>query len=223
MNNLTALSQDFTEDEETNFITNPNLNKKFNIDPPLNLAVLASGKGSNFEAINRAIKIGKLDAKINLLIVNNKDCLARKKASDYGIHCEYIDHRKFQDRNTYDESIVNTLKKFDIDTVIMAGWMRIVTSTLINAFPDRIINIHPSLLPSFKGGNAINQALLAGVKITGCTAHKVIKEVDSGEILAQAAIKITKDDNLETLTKKIQEQEHKILPYAISILGSYLR
>ncbi len=109
------------------------------------------------------------------------------------------------------------MRRYDVDWVILAGWMRVVTSTFIDAFPNKIINIHPSLLPSFKGIHAVEQALEAGVKITGCTVHLVCLEVDSGEILIQAAVPILPDDTAETLHARIQIQEHRILPQAIAL------
>ncbi|WP_320664494.1 phosphoribosylglycinamide formyltransferase [Prochlorococcus sp. MIT 1223] len=191
--------------------------------PPLRLAVLASGKGSNLEAIIKAIRQRKLYAEVVILIVNNENCNARVIASEHGIKCIYTDHRNFTDRISYDQNLVDILKRTDIDGIVMAGWMRIVSPLFIEAFPNRLINVHPSLLPSFKGSNAIKKALLSKAKITGCTIHKVIDEVDSGEIIAQAAVLISEDDDENSLKEKIQFQEHKLLPIAISIIGNEWR
>ncbi|MBE9190655.1 phosphoribosylglycinamide formyltransferase [Gloeocapsopsis crepidinum LEGE 06123] len=187
------------------------------IEVPLKLGILASGNGSNFAAVAEAIAQGKLNAHIQVLIYNNPEAKAAQRAQEQGIPATLLNHRDFPSREDLDAQIVKTLREYDVEWVIMAGWMRIVTPFLINAFPNRIINIHPSLLPSFKGVRAIEQALAAKVKITGCTAHFVTLEVDSGEILLQAAVPILPDDTLETLHARIQVQEHRILPQAIAL------
>ena len=186
------------------------------INPKIKIAIMASGNGSNFEAIVKSRNNRRINVDVALLIVNKEKCPAINKAKFYGIDYIYIDHRKYNDRETYDKEILRILREHNVEAIIMAGWMRIVTSVLIKAYNNKIINIHPSLLPSFKGTNSIKRALNSGVKITGCTVHKVIEEIDSGEILAQAAVKINNNDNLESLTKKIQSLEHVILPKAIS-------
>ena len=184
---------------------------------PLQLGVMASGSGTNFEAVAKAIAEGKLNAEIKVLIYNNPQAKVKERAEKYHIPTILIDHREYQQRSSLDREIVASLKAYGVDWVVMAGWMRIVTQVLINGYPERIINIHPSLLPSFKGIRAIEQALAAKVKITGCTAHLVSLEVDSGTILMQAAVPILQDDTLETLHARIQLQEHHILPQAISL------
>ncbi len=180
------------------------------------LAVLASGSGSNLEAIASAIANGKLQAKIAIVIYNEPDAFAKQRAEKFGIPAILVNHRDYKSRKDLDRAIIDLLKQYNIDLVIMAGWMRIVTQVLIDAFPERILNIHPSLLPSFKGIQAIEQAFNYGVKITGCTVHLLSLEVDSGKILKQAAVPILPDDNLETLQKRIQVQEHIIYPEAIA-------
>ncbi len=184
---------------------------------PLKLGVLASGSGSNFEAIAQAIADRQLNAKIHVLIYNNPGAKAAERAARWNIPAVLLNHRDFASREALDEAIVQTLRDHDVEWVIMAGWMRIVTDSLIDAFCDRVINIHPSLLPSFKGAHAIQQAFTAGVKITGCTVHLVRLEVDSGPILMQAAVPILPDDTVETLQARIQVQEHRIFPRAIAI------
>jgi phosphoribosylglycinamide formyltransferase 1 len=185
---------------------------------PLMLGIMASGSGSNFAAVADAIATGKLTAKIAVLIYNNPDIKAIEIAKQYDIPAVLLDHRTFNTRTELDLEIVSTLDRYGVECVVMAGWMRVVTSVLIDAFPDRIINIHPSLLPSFPGIKAIEQALAAGVKITGCTVHLVAPEVDSGPILIQAAVPIFPDDTPTTLHARIQAQEHRILPQAIASL-----
>lgn len=187
---------------------------------PLQLGVMASGSGTNFEAVAKAIAEGKLNAEIKVLIYNNPQAKVKERAKKYHIPTILIDHREYQQRESLDHEIVAVLKAYGVDWVIMAGWMRIVTQVLINGYPERIINIHPSLIPSFKGIRAIEQALAAKVKITGCTAHLVSLEVDSGKILMQAAVPVLPDDTLETLHARIQLQEHHILPQAIMIASA---
>jgi phosphoribosylglycinamide formyltransferase-1 len=186
-------------------------------DFPLKLGIMASGNGSNFEAVAQAIHDGQLNAQIQVLIYNNPGIKAVARAEKWGVPAALLNHRDYKRREDLDTAIVETLQHYEVEWLIMAGWMRIVTPVLINAFPDRIINIHPSLLPSFKGVKAIEQALEAGVKITGCTVHLVCPEVDSGAILLQAAVPVLPDDTPETLHARIQVQEHRILPQAIAL------
>ncbi|GBO54405.1 phosphoribosylglycinamide formyltransferase [Pseudanabaena sp. lw0831] len=180
------------------------------------LGVLASGSGSNFEAIAFAIENGELQAKIALVIYNEPDAFAKQRAEKFGIPAILVNHRDYKSRQSLDRAIIDILKQYHVDLVIMAGWMRIVTQVLIDAFPERILNIHPSLLPSFKGIHAIEQAFNYGVKVTGCTVHLLSLEVDSGKILKQAAVPVLPDDTLEDLQKRIQVQEHIIYPEAIA-------
>jgi len=183
----------------------------------LKLGVMASGSGTNFEAIAQAIADGELHARIQVLIYNNPGAKVVARAERWGIPAVLLNHRDYASREDLDAAIAQTLRDYGAEWVIMAGWMRIVTDVLINAFPNRVINIHPSLLPSFKGAHAIEQAFKAGVRITGCTAHLVCLEVDSGPILMQAAVPILPGDTLETLQARIQVQEHRIFPKAIAI------
>ena len=180
------------------------------------LAVLASGSGSNLEAIAKAIVNGELKAKIAVVIYNEPDAFARQRAEKFNIPAILVNHRDYKSRKALDLAIIDILKQYNVDLVIMAGWMRIVTQVLIDAFPERILNIHPSLLPSFKGIHAIEQAFNYGVKITGCTVHLLSLEVDSGKILKQAAVPVFPDDTLDDLQKRIQVQEHIIYPEAIA-------
>ncbi|MBW4693055.1 MAG: phosphoribosylglycinamide formyltransferase [Lyngbya sp. HA4199-MV5] len=189
---------------------------------PLKLGVMASGSGSNFEAIAQAIADQKLNAQVNVLLYNNPGAKAAARADRWGIPAILLNHREFASREALDGAIVETLQQHEVEWVIMAGWMRIVTPILINAFPRRILNIHPSLLPSFKGNRAVEQALAAGVKITGCTVHLVVPDVDSGDIIMQAAVPVLPDDTLETLHDRIHVQEHRIFPQAIALAASQL-
>ncbi|MDJ0661191.1 MAG: phosphoribosylglycinamide formyltransferase [Crocosphaera sp.] len=199
------------------FISPQLSNEDLKLETPLKLGVLASGSGTNFEAIAKAINQQKLNATIPLLIYNNPKATVKEKAAALNIESKLLNHREFKDREDLDHAIVNLFKSYQVDWVIMAGWMRIVTPILLEAFPNHVINIHPSLLPSFKGIKAIEQALKAGVKITGCTVHLASLEVDSGPILLQAAVPILPNDTPETLHERIQIQEHKIFPLAIAL------
>lgn len=196
------------------------------IDPPLQpptplrLGLMASGSGSNVEAIAKAIASSHLNATIQVVIYNNPDAKVADRAARLGIPKVLLNHRTFSSREQLDEAIVQTLQQHQVEWVIMAGWMRIVTPVLIDAFPQRILNIHPSLLPSFPGAHAVEQAIAAGVKITGCTVHWVVPEVDSGPIIMQAAVPVLADDTVESLHQRIQIQEHQIFPRAIAIAAS---
>ncbi len=198
-------------------LISPSLGQVALDQPPIKLGVMASGSGSNFEAIAQAISDRQLNAKINVLIYNNPGAAVSDRATRWGVPAVLVNHREFNSREDLDRAIVQTLQSADVDWVIMAGWMRIVTPVLIQAFDQRILNIHPSLLPSFKGNRAIEQALEAGVKITGCTVHIVVPKVDSGEIIMQAAVPVLPDDTVETLQNRIHDQEHRIFPPAIAL------
>jgi phosphoribosylglycinamide formyltransferase 1 len=200
-----------------NFISPQLSSKELELEYPLKLGILASGSGTNFEAIVQAIQEGKLNAEISVLIYNNPGAKVKERAQRLNIQTVLLNHRKFKQRGDLDRAIVETLQQHQVEWVVMAGWMRIVTHVLLQAYPNHVINIHPSLLPSFKGIRAVEQALAAGVKITGCTAHIASLEVDSGLILSQAAVPILPNDTPETLQARIQVQEHIIFPQAIAL------
>ncbi len=191
--------------------------------PKIRLGVLASGNGSNFEYIIKSIQNKQLNAEISILIVNNPNCLAIKKAIKYKIPYLIINHRDCNSRLEHDMLVLEKLEDLSVELVVMAGWMRIVGEELINSFTNRLINIHPSLLPSFKGVDAIQQAIDNRVTITGCTVHYVQKEVDSGSIIIQAAVPIKENDSKETLKQRIQKMEHIILPLAIAKVAKNIR
>jgi len=191
------------------------------------LGVLASGSGSNFAAIAQALSQTdsrtsartddfKTELKISVLIYNNPQAYAAQRAKDLNIPTVLLDHREYASREELDQSISEVLKAYKVDLVIMAGWMRVITQVLLDAFPNRLLNIHPSLLPSFPGIRAIEQALAYGVKITGCTVHVVSLEVDRGPILEQAAVEILSTDTAASLQAKIQMEEYRIYPKAIA-------
>ncbi|TVQ51014.1 MAG: phosphoribosylglycinamide formyltransferase [Spirulina sp. DLM2.Bin59] len=183
----------------------------------LRLGVLASGSGSNFEAIAQAIAAQTLNAQVQVLIYNNPKARAAERAAQYHVPAVLLNHRHYPHREDLDGEIVKVLQAHNVEWVIMAGWMRIVTAVLLDAYPNRVLNIHPSLLPSFPGIHGVEQALAAGVKITGCTVHFAALEVDSGPIIMQAAVPILPEDTATTLHARIQRQEHRIYPEAIAL------
>ena len=191
--------------------------------PKIRLGVLASGNGSNFEYIIKSIQNKQLNAEISILIVNNPNCLAIKKAIKYKIPYVIINHRDCYSRLEHDMLVLKKLEDLSVELVVMAGWMRIVGEEIINRFENRLINIHPSLLPSFKGVDAIQQAIDNRVTITGCTVHYVQKEVDSGSIIIQAAVPVKEDDSKKALKLRIQKMEHIILPLAIAKVAKNIR
>jgi len=198
------------------------VNSGINSDP-ISLGVLASGSGSNLESIATAIHNGQLNAKIQVLIYNNPNAFVRERAERLGIPSVLLNHRDYKSREELDAAIIDVLREAKVDLVIMAGWMRVVTEVLIQAFPDRILNIHPSLLPSFPGIHAVKQALDYGVKIAGCTVHIVSLAVDRGPILLQAAVEVLPDDTEASLQKRIQVQEHLIYPKSIALHAQKLK
>jgi phosphoribosylglycinamide formyltransferase 1 len=183
---------------------------------------MASGNGSNFEALVRACRRGSPNAEVVLLLVNNPGCGAIARAERLAIPWQLVDHRHQPSREALDQQLIASLQPQAVDLVVMAGWMRIVTPVLIAAFPNRLVNIHPSLLPSFRGLNAVGQALAAGVTLTGCTAHLVGEAVDAGPILVQAAVPVLAGDDAISLGQRIQRQEHRILPLAVQLAAERL-
>lgn len=183
----------------------------------LKLGVLASGSGSNFGAIAQAIANQALNAQIQVLIYNRPRAQVADRAAEFQIPAILLNHRHYGSREELDQAIVETFRAHAVDWVIMAGWMRIVTPVLLDAFRDRTLNIHPSLLPSFPGIRGVEQALAAGVTVTGCTVHFAHLEVDSGPIVMQAVVPILPGDTAQTLHARIQVQEHRIYPIAIAL------
>lgn len=183
----------------------------------LNLGVLASGRGSNFQAIIDAIGAGNLNASIKLLIVDNPDAYAIERAKKHFIEYLYINPRDFKSKDEFFLNIADELKNRYVELVILAGFMRIVRKPLIDAFPNRIMNIHPALLPSFPGLHSQKQALDYSVRISGCTVHFVDEGMDTGPIIIQAAVPVSPDDTEETLSERILKLEHKIFPEAIRL------
>ncbi len=185
----------------------------------IKLGVLASGRGSNFQAIIDAIEAGRLDAGISILITDRKDAFAIERAKRHGIDYLHIDPKEFKDRDTYFSHIADELRRRGVELVILAGFMRVVGKSLIEPFRNRIMNIHPALLPSFPGLHAQKQAVDYGARISGCTVHFVDEGMDTGPIIIQAAVPVFDGDTEESLSDRILKQEHKIFPMAIQLFA----
>ena len=181
------------------------------------LAIFISGRGSNFRAIAEHVKSGEIAAEIVVVISDNPDANGLKYAHENGYETRVFEFKKDIDRNEYFESIINYLSDKDIDLVVLAGFMRVVSKNFIDKYKNRIINIHPALLPSFPGTHAQRQALEYGVKISGCTVHFVDTGVDSGPIIKQAAVEVKDDDTEDTLADRILQKEHIIFPEAVKL------
>ena len=210
-------------DKSFNYIISPEISEFRRFSPKLKIGVLASGEGTNFQELINLSRKGVLDIDIKVLITNKEDSGCIKRAGNAGIPCKIIIAKDFSQKELFEFEIINNLINYDIELVVMAGWMKIVSPFFINKFKNKIINIHPSLLPAYKGASAIKDCLLKGSKITGCSVHFVEEEVDSGSLIMQAALSIFNDDNIETLSKKIQLLEHIILPHSISHAGNLIR
>lgn len=179
------------------------------------IAVLISGRGSNLQAIIDAIARGELAATIAVVVSNRADAAGLLRAREAGVESQVLDHRQHADRSSYDGAMVELLKARDVSLVCLAGFMRLVGPTLLAAFPNAVLNIHPSLLPSFPGVDAQRQALDHGVRYAGATVHLVTAELDNGPIVAQAAVPVLDDDTRDTLAARILIEEHKLYPEAI--------
>jgi phosphoribosylglycinamide formyltransferase 1 len=185
----------------------------------LRLAVLASGRGSNLQAIIEAIEKGSLDATLAVVISNKVEAPVLDRARKHGAPAVFLDPKATPDREAYDAAILEYLKKCDVGLVALAGYMKIVTRVLIAAYPNRIMNIHPSLLPAFPGLKAQQQALDWGVKVSGCTVHFVTEGVDAGPIIRQATVPVLEGDTAESLEARILTEEHRIYPEAIQLFA----
>jgi phosphoribosylglycinamide formyltransferase-1 len=183
----------------------------------IKIGVLASGRGSNFQSIINAIENKEIDAEIVLLITDNPEAYAIKRAINHGIEFIVMIPDNYPSKDLYFKEIANEFRKRKVDLVVLAGFMRIVKKPLIEAFPMKIMNIHPALLPSFPGLHSQKQAIEYGVKISGCTVHFVDEGMDTGPIIIQAAVPVFHDDTDETLSERILKMEHKIFPEAIKL------
>jgi phosphoribosylglycinamide formyltransferase-1 len=183
----------------------------------LTLGVLASGSGSNFQSIVNNIESGQLNARVAVLITDKPDAYAIERAKKHNIEHLLLKLKDFPDKNAYYSHIADELKKRGVDLVILAGFMRVVGKTLIDRYRNKVMNIHPALLPSFPGLHGQKQAADYSVKISGCTVHFVDEGMDTGPIIIQAAVPAYHDDTEETLGARILKEEHKIFPYAIKL------
>jgi len=177
---------------------------------PLRLGVLVSGTGSNLQAILDAIAAGTLNARVELVISNRPGVQALERARAAGVEALAISHKEFAQREAFDQALVSALREADVNWIVLAGFMRVLTPHFLAAYPGRIINIHPSLLPAFPGVDAVKQAFDYGVKLTGCTVHFVDQGVDSGRIIAQRAVSVEASDDLAALAARIHRAEHSV-------------
>ena len=181
------------------------------------VSFLSSGYGSNFAAVMEKINKGYIKAVPGILISDKADAMALVKADKFGMHAEWINPKSFDSKKEYEEAMIELLVKHKTDLVVTAGFMRILSPVFVRAFENRIINIHPSLLPSFPGINAQQQALNYGVKFTGCTAHFIDEGTDTGPIIMQAVVPVSASDDVTSLSKKILKEEHRILPESVKL------
>jgi len=185
------------------------------MDKKLPIAVFVSGRGTNLQSIIDAIESGKLDAEIKLVVSNRSKAYALKRCEKHGIPYKVIPSKKFPNAEDWGKALIEAVRESGAELVVLAGFMKIVPTNFIEAFKNRIINIHPSLLPAFKGLEAQRQAFDYGVKLSGCTVHLVIPELDSGPIIAQAVVPVLPNDTAQTLANRILEYEHRIYPQVI--------
>ncbi len=183
----------------------------------MNIAVFASGRGTNFSAVARAVKNGLIKADLSLLVCDNPKAGVIARAKRAGVKLALIKRDDFSTRKDFEDKIIQRLKEEKIDLVVLAGFMRILGPEFVREYNNRIINIHPALLPSFKGSEAIKDAFDYGAKITGVTVHFVDEKMDHGPIILQQALKIEEEDTLESLEVKIHKIEHKLYPEAIRL------
>ncbi|HSO39903.1 MAG TPA: phosphoribosylglycinamide formyltransferase [Labilithrix sp.] len=179
---------------------------------PLVLGVLVSGSGTNLQAVIDAVASGRLRAKIGVVLSNVATAKALDRARAAGIATVVLDHKAHASREAFDAAVVEVLRSHGVSCVVLAGFMRIITATLLDAFPQRVLNIHPSLLPAFPGVHAQAQALKYGVRVSGCTVHLVDGGTDTGPILAQATVPVLDGDTEDTLRDRILVKEHELLP-----------
>lgn len=182
------------------------------------IAVLVSGRGSNLQSIIDAIREHRLDATIVVVVSNRSDAAALTRANEAGIDALFVDPRAFKGREAYDRAVAALLRARGVDLVCLAGFMRLVGAPLLDAFPNRVLNIHPSLLPAFPGLEAQRQAIEHGVRVSGATVHLVTPELDAGPIVLQAAVPVLAGDTADTLSARILVEEHRLYPEAIQVV-----
>ncbi len=186
----------------------------------IGIAVLASGRGSNFEALAKALPHRNVEAELRLVIANVPDAPVLGRAAKLGIPAKVINHRDYRNRADFEKALIAELERFDINLVCLAGFMRILSPVFVDRYPNRILNIHPSLLPAFAGlqGMQVHEAVIAaGVKITGCTVHFVTNDLDAGPIVVQRAIPVREDDTPQSLAVRVLVEEHQAYPDAVEL------
>jgi phosphoribosylglycinamide formyltransferase-1 len=183
----------------------------------MNIAVLCSGSGTNLQAIIDSVKNGSIKAKIALVLSDRKDAFALERAKKAGIETVVLDSKGYKTREDFDKEVVKNLKKRDVSLVVLAGFMRLLSPYLIKEYSNRIINVHPALLPSFKGTHGIKDALDYGAKVTGVTVHFVDEHLDNGPIILQECVAVKEGDTEETLLERVHKVEHKIYPEAVRL------
>lgn len=186
----------------------------------MNLAVFASGRGSNFSAIARAVREKKIKAKLAVLICDQPQALVIRRAQRAGVKAVIIDRADFSSRAGFEAAITQKLKEHKIELIALAGFMRVLSGSFVRRYRNRILNIHPSLLPAFKGAQAIKDAFAGGACFTGVTVHFVVEEVDCGPVILQQKVEIKNNDTLASLESRIHRLEHKLYPQAIGLLIS---
>lgn len=185
----------------------------------LKIAVLASGRGTNLQSIIDSVEQGKIETEIALVISDAENAYALERAKKHNIKTLFIDPKKFKKREEFDREVVKNLREGGVELVCLAGFMRLVSPYFVKEYKNRILNIHPALLPSFPGTQGQRDALNYGVKISGCTVHFVDEECDRGPIIIQSAVPVEEGDNEDSLAARILEQEHKIYPRAIQLFA----
>jgi phosphoribosylglycinamide formyltransferase-1 len=181
------------------------------------VAVLVSGSGSNLQAIIDASERGEIPCRVGIVVSNKADAFGLVRARNHGISTEVVDHRTFESREAFDARLVEVIRSSGAELVCLAGFMRVVTPVFLRAFPHRILNIHPALLPSFPGTHGPRQALQYGVRFSGCTVHFLDEGVDTGPVIVQAVVPVYEDDTEESLAARILKEEHRIYPMAIRL------
>jgi phosphoribosylglycinamide formyltransferase-1 len=183
------------------------------------IGVLISGSGTNLQAIIDAIEAEELDAKIQVVLSNRADAYGLVRAKNHGIPVEVLDHKRFPSREAFDQAVVDILRARQVELVVLAGFMRLLSAVLVRAYANRIMNIHPALLPAFPGLHGQKKAVEHGVRFSGCTVHFVNESCDEGPIIIQAVVPVFPDDTEESLAARILKQEHRIYPRAIQLYG----
>ncbi len=186
---------------------------------PLNIGVLISGSGSNLQSLIDHIQEGTLDARISLVVSSRPDAYGIERAKKAGIPVLVLNREAYADAAAANKRIADALKEAGAEYVVMAGYMRMVTAEVLDAFPDRVVNLHPALLPSFKGAHAIQDAFDFGVKVTGVTVHFANADYDKGPIIAQRAVEVRENDTVEALEARIHAVEHELYPHVVQLLA----